>query len=59
MGLPQDAPASQTGAHVALWQVPSAQTWEPQSELAPQGLPLPHLAGIEAQGGGWHVPPMH
>lgn len=59
MGLPQAAPASQSGAHAALWQVPSAQTWVAQSELAPHGLPVPHFAGIEAHGGGWQVPLVH
>ena len=59
IGLPHGAPASHAGAHAALWQVPSAQTCEPQSELAPQWLPLLHLAGIDAHGGGWQVPLMH
>ena len=52
VGLPHGAPASQAGAHADTWQVPLAQTWDPQSESAPQELPSLHLAIVVAQGGG-------
>jgi hypothetical protein len=53
---PQTLFPGHPGAQVGATQALATHRCEPQSELAPHGLPSGHDWGPITHAGGWHVP---